>query len=333
MTSPDPSSTSLEEARPAGGLLEWLSVATALAAGVELVILRIFTRTAIHIPGFADLRSVYVPISEVGRYAFYLAVVLLLVTLILIVENLYRRSAVAARAGAAGVALFLIAAAIARMGEVDGMTLDGATLAALLLLAPWALGGAHRRSRFPTILLVTAFVFSGLVATVQALAGSGQMLGGGTWLALAGEAIAVGAAAATPLLVGRVRSRPALAWGTAVGGATYAGLLVNASTVKILLLWNFGLAGYLPSVLYGIAAGGVTYTIVALRATGRRTSAVGIALLFMGGIGLHSTYQSGLVLAGFASLGAADLFDRGRPRLSADSDPAARTSQPVGRVA
>jgi hypothetical protein len=306
VTSPEPSSTSLEEAPAAGGLLECLSVATALAAGVELVILRVFTRTAIHIPGFADLRSIYVPISEVGRYAFYLAVVLLLVTLILVVENLYRRRAVAASAGAVGVALFLIAAAIARMGEIDGMTLDGATLAALLLLAPWALGGVHGRARFPTILLVTAFVFSGLIGTEQALAGSGQMLGGGAWLALAGEALAVGAAVATPLLVGRVHSRPALALGVAVGGSIYAGLLVNASTVKILLLWNFGLAGYLPSVLYGVAAGAVAYTIVALRATGRRTTALGIALLFMGGIGLHSTYQTGLVLAGLMLLGAAD---------------------------
>ncbi|MGZ5212264.1 MAG: hypothetical protein ACXWDU_01910 [Actinomycetota bacterium] len=306
MTSPDPSSSSLQEARAADGLLEWLSVATVLAAGVELVILRVFTRTAIHIPGFADLRSVYVPISEAGRSAFYVAVVLLMVTLVLIVDHLYRRGAVVARAGAAGVALFLIVAAIARIGGVDGMTLDGATLLALLLLAPWALGGAHGRSRFPTIVLVMAFVFSALIGTEQALAGSGRMFGGGSWLALAGEVLAVGAAVATPLLVGRVRSRPALAWGAAVGGSIYAGLLVNASTVKILLLWNFGLAGYLPSILYGIAAGAVTYTIVAMRASGRRTSAVGMALLFMGGIGLHSTYQTGLVLAGLMLLGVGD---------------------------
>jgi hypothetical protein len=33
------------------------------------------------------------------------------------------------------------------------------------------------------------------------------------------------------------------------------------------------------------------------------TSAVGILLLFAGGIGLHSTYQTGLVLAGLALLG------------------------------
>ena len=85
---------------------------------------------------------------------------------------------------------------------------------------------------------------------------------------------------------------------------------MNGPIAKILLLWNVGLAGYLPSVLYGIAAGAVVYTIVVLRATGRRTSAIGLALLFMGGIGLHSTYQTGLVLAGLALLGAADPSDR-----------------------
>ena len=195
------------------------------------------------------------------------------------------------------------------MGEVDELTLDGASLAALLLLAPWAIGSRQGRSRFPAVLLVAASVFSGLTGAAQAVAGSERVLGG-AWPALGGEILAVGAAIGAPLLVGHVRSRSALAWAAAVGGSVYAGLLVNGPTVKILLLWNFGVAGYLPSVLYGIAAGAVTYTIVALCATGRRTSAIGMALLFMGGIGLHSTYQTGLVLAGLALLGAADPPDR-----------------------
>ncbi len=281
-----------------------------VAAGAELLILRVFTRTAIHIPGFADLRTIYVPISEAGRSAYYVAVVLLTVTLVLMIEDLHRGRAIAARAGAAGIALFLFVAVIARLGAVDALALDGATLAAVLLLAPWALGGFHGRSRVPAVLLVAAFVLAGIGASEQALAGSGWTLGHDTWVALGGEVLALGAAVAAPLLVGPIRNRSALAWGVVVGATTYAGLLANASTVKILMLWNFGLAGYLPSVLYGLAAGAATYTIVALRAAGQRTLALGMALVFIGGIGLHSTYQTGLVLAGFAVLGAAEGSDR-----------------------
>ena len=217
MISLESSSPSMVDGRSAGGLVQWLPEATALAAGVELVILRVFTRTAIHIPGFTHLRSVYVPIAEVGRSAFYVAAVLLIITLTLIVGELFRTGGVAARAGAIGVAIFLGAAALARMGEVDELTLDGVTLAALLLLAPWALGSRHGRSRLPAVLLVTTFVFSGLTGAEQAIAGSGPILAG-TWLELGGEVLAVGAAIGAPLLVGRVRIRAALALGVAVGG-------------------------------------------------------------------------------------------------------------------
>jgi len=305
MSSRSPALASIGAERPVVGLLSWLPQATALVAAVELVILRIFTRTAVHIPGVADLRVFFVPISEVGRFAFYLAAVCLTVTLVLLVFDVGRQGSIAAFAGAAGVALFLSAAVNARVGAADDLTLDLSTVAALMLLSPWALGGLPGRSRSPGILLVSALVLASLIGTEQAVAGAGGGLGDRTWPTLGGELLAVSAAVAAPLIAGRTSKRLALVWGAVIGGIVFAGLLANASTVKILLLWNFGLAGYLPSILYGVAAGAVAYTIVALRAAGRRSYASAIALLFMGGIGLHSTYQTGLVLAGLALLGKA----------------------------
>jgi hypothetical protein len=305
VSSSSPTLASIGVDRPFGGLLGWLPQATALAAAVELVILRIFTRTAIHIPGVADLRAIFVPISEVGRFAFYLAAVLLTVTLALLAVDVGRRRSMAAYLGAGGLALFLSAAVTARVGAADDLTLDVSTVVALLLLSPWALGGLRGRSRFPGVLLVSALVLASLIGTEQAVAGAGGGLGDRTWPTLGGEMLAVSAAVAAPLVTGRMRTRSALMWGAVLGGLVFSGLLANASTVKILLLWNFGLAGYLPSILYGVAAGAVAYTIVALRAAGRTSYASAIALLFMGGIGLHSTYQTGLVLAGLALLGMA----------------------------
>lgn len=289
--------------------LGWLPAATVLAAGIELLVLRVLTRTAIHIPGLTDLRFVYVPISETGRYAYYVAVVLVILTLVLMAADLLRGRAVAARAAGAGIALFLLVAALARAGTADALTLDAAALGAALLIAPWVLGERRGRSRFAAALLVAAFALPAAGAVQEQAAGSGAV-GHDTWLAFAGELLAVGAAIAMPLLVRRPRGRTALVWGTAVGVAVYAGLLINASTTEILMLWNFGLAGYLPSALYAVAAGAATYAIVASWATGHRTTAAAIALMLMGGVGLHSTYQTALVLAGFAVFGAADQLDR-----------------------
>ena len=287
--------------RPLGAdMLRWLPSVVALAAVLEMVVLRVFTRTAIHIPGFSRLRSVYVTISETGRVAFYVAAVLLIATLVLLVSYLARRGSFASLAGAAGIATFLSAAVIARLRDADGSFLGMATVVAVLLLGPWACGGWSRRSRIVRTLLVTAFL-------VAAMTSAGQpapidLSARRAWLALAAEMLAILGAIAAPLLA-RTRSRSALVWGAAVGVLVFATLIANPWTVKILLLWNLGLAGYLPSVLYASAAGALTWTVISLFSERRMTSAVGILLLFAGGIGLHSTYQTGLVLAGLALLG------------------------------
>jgi hypothetical protein len=79
-------------------------------------------------------------------------------------------------------------------------------------------------------------------------------------------------------------------------------LLGGAATTKILMLWNFGLSGALPSILYAAAAGALGLTVVALARQRRGLAVAGVALVAIGGIGLHSTYQSGLAVVGLAAL-------------------------------
>lgn len=288
--------------RPLGeDMLQWLPSVVAIAAVLEMVILRLFTRTAIHIPGFSRLRPVYVAISETGRAAFYVAAVLLIASLALLVANLARRRSFAPLAGAAGIATFVGAAVIARLRDADGSFLGTATVVAVLLLVPWVCGGSSGRSRIVRALVVTAFL-------VAATASGGQptaidLSARRALLALGAEILAILGAIAAPVLA-RTRSRSALLWGAATGVVVVAAMVANPWTVKILFLWNLGLAGYLPSVLYGFAAAALTYTVISLFFERRITSAVGILLLFAGGIGLHSTYQTGLVLVGLTLLGA-----------------------------
>lgn len=68
------------------------------------------------------------------------------------------------------------------------------------------------------------------------------------------------------------------------------------------MLWNLGLAGYFHPVLYGLAAAAAAYVAYQAWRYGDHTTLVGIGLLIAGGIGLHSTWQSALTLAGIVLL-------------------------------
>jgi hypothetical protein len=96
--------------------------------------------------------------------------------------------------------------------------------------------------------------------------------------------------------------------GAVVGVLVFAGLFRGASTAKVLLLWNEGLAGAFPSVAYALAATTLFLACAGLATTGRGMAALGVTLLVLGGFGLHSTYQSGLVVVGMATLA---LYSRG----------------------
>ncbi len=294
---------------PPEDALAWLLRVTGLVAAAELLILRLFTRTAIHIPGVTRLEVVFVPIAEIGRFAFYLASVLLLVCLLLMARELVRRRSASSSLAGSGIVLFLVVGVLARLGSIPEADLDWAVVCAIVLLMPWAVGGLPRGARLPVILFAGAFVLAAIFGMDQ-MAGGGGRWADASWPAVGGEVLALAAALSMPLLAGGAGGRRALTWGLGAAAMTSGALLANASTTRILLLWSFGLAGYLPGVAYGAAVGAVVYAIVALRRRGNGTLAWGVAFLFMGGIGLHSTYQSALVLVGLAVLGMAAPWTR-----------------------
>lgn len=261
-----------------------------LAAGsTELLLLRIGTRTAVHIPGVDALSGPLRTVAEAGRLAFYLAVVLLVALLILLVAD------AGDRITAGSVAAFLGAAGLARAGLLPAHLLGVALLGILVLLV------APMRHRLPEALFALLYVLAFVVAAGDQLVGSGR-----AGLPLLAEGLAVAAGLAAPLAVRRSKLRriPLVA-GLATGSLVTAALALSPWTTKILLLWNFGLAGSLPAVAYGLAAGCLAYAVAAAMQTDRHRLAWGLGLLVLGGVGLLSTYQSGLTVAGLALTGRA----------------------------
>lgn len=270
-----------------------------LLAATELLLLRTFTRVAIHIPGLEHTAGPYRLASEAGRLAYYLAVVVLVLLLVERIAAGLRESALP-HAATAALTVFVAGAVAARAGIVGDAVLALLVAGALALLLPAARGDLSIRRAWPVYALGSAL----LVAILHSLLGGGHALAGSgdvTWLLLIAEALAVAGAIAAPLTV---RGGPdKLAFGIAVTVAILGGaaLLQAGATVRILLLWNFGLAGYFPGPLYAVAAGALVYAILATRKRDRLLS-WGLALLILGGFALQSTYQTGLFLAGLAML-------------------------------
>lgn len=278
----------------------WLVRAAVVAAAVELLVLRLFTRTAIHIPGISKVESPYRITAEVGRFAYYVAVVLLAVAL----GSLVWRRLAAGRFtwNAVAIAWFIGAAGATRLGLVSDSLLAWSVLGSALMLLPSAMRRYERR--LPPVLL---FGFSFAIAGLHAATQSGTF---GTiaepapdgLLPLA-EGLAVLACATSPMLVRAGPRKAPFMVGIGFGLASLIALLASPATVKILLLWNFGLAGYFPALVYAIAFGTLAFTIFSCRVADPRL-ALGLTLLVFGGLGLHSSYQSGLIVLGLATIAA-----------------------------
>jgi len=297
--------------------LWWLVEMTVAAAAAELLVLRLFTRTIIHIPGAQSVSPVWSVIATSGRFAYYLASVLLVATLVLLLRELARRTSQRAMVGAATVTIFVAAGASARTGVVSDLWLALVVSTSVLVLAFFAREAFGGIGWLGIVLFAGGFTLSSLHTVLQSSAFSDlRRPGSTTGLLGAGEALALaGALLAPALLRGRHDRRAALV-GIGAALSTFLMLLANTATTKILLLWNFGLAGYFPTVVYAAAFGALVYTVVALARAGDRERALALALLVIGGIGLHSTYQGGLVVAGLALLG---LTGRGGAILSSRS--------------
>jgi len=267
----------------------------------ELVILRLFTRTAIHIPALEFLGGTYRAGATLGRFTFHVAAVLLIAALVSLGVALAREDVRRLRSAAAAVGVFGITAVAARVGLLDDPTTAVLTMTCVAFLAAGAAMG-RGRGGVALGLFGAAFVLAGSFTVVQQLASAGGPDIDARWLLTASELLALGAALCAPLVVAARPSRRELVTGGVVGLVVAGGLMANGATVKILTLWNFGLAGRFPGFLYGAACGAVVVAVMAAYRHRRRLTAAGLILLFVGAVGLRSTYQSGLVVAGLALL-------------------------------
>lgn len=273
---------------PQGLLL--VLVASVLA---ELFLLRTATRTLIHIPAIGDVETPIRVVAEAGRFAYYLAVVSVTVTLAILGFR-HVRSAVPRRvvAGVATLAFLLIAA----VGRLEGVPPHRAGWLTLVVLVVVTSMGWRGIGSIPVGLFVLGSVAAGWSSLGQ-FAGSGLTGAQVDMLVLAAESLLVLAGATAPLLLGRAPTRSALLAGagaTVLVAAAFAG---GASTFSIMVLWNLGVPGWLPGIAFALAFGGIVTAGWSAMASGDRGTAIGIVLLLGGGVGLISTYQTGLALA------------------------------------
>lgn len=285
----------------AAGLFSAAAAWLAAAAVVELVVLRSFTRTAIHIPGMEAMATPYRVLTLAGRFDYYVAAVLVAGCLPLAALALGGRCGKAGLVAAAGIGVFAMTAFATRTG-ILGELLPPALVTLSLGLIVLAISFVNRRIALALAVYVAAFAFASADALGQAAAQEGLPELDGRNLLWASEVVAVVAAISLffAFRVGRDSRSARLGVGAAV--VTALMLIGGASTAKILLLWNQGMTGTLPAIAYAAAVGLITATIVGLAGERRWLTASAVLLIVLGGLGLHSTYQSGLAVIGLAGL-------------------------------
>ncbi len=279
----------------------------AIASAFELLILRTFTRTAIHIPGITALREPYEVLSFGGRYAYFVAVTLLMFAVPATAWTLWSRGGPVRRGMAVAMAGFAAMSGLAAMEFAGRLALDTATAGTVAVLA---VGTASLTRRWtvavPIGLFAGAFVLSSAHTLGESAAQEGLLTLRTDSALTAAEVVGVAFALAVPLLARGVLDRVSVASGIVVAAVVFVAFLGNGgATARFLLLWNEGLSGVLPSVAYAGAAGCLAATLAAFARSRNGLAAAGLLLLVTGGIGLHSTYQSGLVITGMALLAMA----------------------------
>jgi hypothetical protein len=300
--------------------LLWLLTVSAV---IELLVLRTATRTLIHIPGTERFETPIRLLAETGRLAYYLAAVSLTVALTtLALVGLRSRSSRRVASGAA-VVVFIAVAVAGRVEILPWRVAGWATLAILVLVG---LMGWRGLPSLPVGLFVAAFVAAGSSVVAQ-VAGTGLTGGQVDALVWASEFSLVAAGLATPLLLKRAPGKSSWVIGAITATLAVGAFISGASTITILVLWNVGVPGWLPGVAYALAFGCLSATLWSAVVRGERSVAIGVVLLTAGGVGLMSTYQSGLVLAGVLLLGEfGDLLSQPAMRRMDDADVFSPTS-------
>ncbi|MCZ2111756.1 MAG: hypothetical protein LC118_19720 [Dehalococcoidia bacterium] len=285
----------------AAGLFAAAAAWLAAAAVIELIILRSFTRTAIHIPGMEEMATPYRVLTLAGRFDYYVAAVLVGGCLPLAALALGGRCGRAGLVAAAGVGLFAMTAFATRAG-ILGDLLPPALVTVSLGLIVLALTFIDRRTGLAMGVYLAAFALASADAVGQAAAQAGFPQLDGRSLLWASEVVAVAATVCIFFAFRAGRERRSSQLGIVVAVVTAVVLIGGASTAKILLLWNQGMTGTLPAIVYAVAVGLITATVSGLVRERRWLAASALVLVVLGGLGLHSTYQSGLAVIGLAAM-------------------------------
>ncbi len=275
----------------------------ALASTVELAILRTFTRTAIHIPALHSLQEPYRILTAGGEYAYFVAVALVVPAFAALCFHLFHERIPVRHLAMFGLLLFVIPSALSALNNSSSLALDSSTVTSVLVLsAAIAISIPVGRAAIPVACFGGAFAMSGAYTILPSLSSVGVQVEQPAWLLDGTEFLGVAFAVSSPLLLGRDIDRHARWSGLVVGVLVLVMFLGNGSTSRFLLLWNVGLSGIFPGVVYAAAAAALTVTVVGLMRSGSGLAASGLLLLVTGGLGLHSTYQSALVVAGLTAL-------------------------------
>ena len=281
--------------------LAGLPVLLGVLALAELVLLRTGTRTLIHIPGLGRFETPIRILAEVGRFAYYLAVVSLVTTLAVLAYHGLRTRIPRQVAGGIGALGFLAVAGAGRLGLLSAPVVAWCSLVVLVVLTAAVWRGFRT---LPIGFFVLGWVAAGWTILGQGAGGglSGRQVDG---LMLTAEISLILAAITAPLLLKGPPYRLAVLAGLGVAVVSAAAFASGSSTLSILVLWNLGVPGWLPGVAYSLALGSVVATLWSAFASGQRLTVIGLVLLAAGGIGTISTYQTALVLTAVLLLGSA----------------------------
>ncbi len=276
-----------------------LPMVLAVSVIAELVLLRTTTRVLIHIPGLGRLETPIGIVAEVGRFAFYLALVTLVVSLGVAAHRALTAEGWRPKTLGAVIVIFFVLALLGRSGVMSPGAVGWATLAILVVAGAAVWRGLDS-------LPIGFFLMASLAAGCSVLAqGDGGGISGGQAdrLLLAAEVLLMLAATTSPLLLRHRPTRTATIAGVVVGLLTLGALRAAGPTLFVVVLWNLGIPGWLPAIVYAVAVGASTTTLWTAITQGEHQTAIGLILLIAGGVGVISTYQTGLVLLALTMLG------------------------------
>lgn len=306
--------------------------ALAVVALFELLVLRMLTRTAIFIPGLGDRIGLIGMVGEMGRLAYSVSVVLVAASLLLLFVVAVRRGDRMGRAVAVGLSAFGVVAIAARLGWLAPGIADTVTVGTLLLLIGATLVSRRRPMTFMAVAIVgAALVLAAVDSLSRNVSASLGLVASGTTLLVLAEWLLFVAALAV-VAMHRSANRLTVAVGATLGGVLCSVAFLAPASLHTLLLWSVGLPGALPAVAYGVIGMAVGMALSSAVQRRQLVMAAGIFVLVAGGIGLHSTYQSGLVLVALAVF---SLFDQAVTAAPAAIDrPSARPSPsaPIGSI-